>query len=164
MENKATQKEIKKIMNKAHYYLIKIGANNEDAKDIVQQSFYKAMLYIDSIEADKLSSWIFKTSINHYYDLCKKQKREVLDSFEDDLADNKTLLDDLLLEKEEQSKINRVLQQLSPQFKKLLLMKYELELSYKEISQMLNMNPDTVKTYLARARKNFQEYYRRLDH
>ncbi|WP_170232704.1 sigma-70 region 4 domain-containing protein, partial [Sporosarcina luteola] len=46
--------------------------------------------------------------------------------------------------------------------RQLLLLKYELELSYKEIALLLGMKMETVRTYLFRARKEFQETWRSL--
>jgi RNA polymerase sigma-70 factor (ECF subfamily) len=43
----------------------------------------------------------------------------------------------------------------------LLFLKYELELSYDDIAEMLDLNLGTLKTYLFRARKSFKEVYRR---
>ncbi|MEL4026988.1 sigma factor-like helix-turn-helix DNA-binding protein [Lysinibacillus endophyticus] len=47
-------------------------------------------------------------------------------------------------------------------YKQLLLLKYELELSYNEIALLLGMKEETVRTYLFRARKEFQKKWRDL--
>lgn len=47
-------------------------------------------------------------------------------------------------------------------FKDLLILKYELNLSYKEIALLLGMKIETVRTYLFRARIEFQEIWRDL--
>ncbi|ETT80746.1 sigma factor [Viridibacillus sp. FSL R5-0477] len=73
-------------------YLIKNGANPRDAEDIIQESIYKFILNIDSVDPNKAYSWLFRVAINHYYDLCRKQKREVNISF-----DHFELVDDSLL-------------------------------------------------------------------
>ncbi|WP_200805351.1 sigma factor-like helix-turn-helix DNA-binding protein [Carnobacterium iners] len=44
----------------------------------------------------------------------------------------------------------------------MLLLKYELNLSYKEIALLLGMKVETVRTYLFRARIEFQEIWRNL--
>jgi DNA-directed RNA polymerase specialized sigma24 family protein len=44
-------------------------------------------------------------------------------------------------------------------FKQLLLLKYDLEWSYQQIADYLDMKPNGVKTYLARARAKFKELY-----
>lgn len=58
--------------------------------------------------------------------------------------------------------ITIVLEGIQEIFKQLLLLKYELELSYKEIALLLGMKEETVRTYLFRARKEFQKKWREL--
>lgn len=141
-------------------YLIKIGASTGDAEDIVQEALYKLLLYIDSIDATKAYSWLFKVAINHYYDLCRKQKKEIHTSFENlEFVDESFLPEDFVRQGEMRQEIEFVLNQLPPLHKQLLLLKYEMELSYADIAALLNLNNGTLKTYLFRARKAFKELY-----
>lgn len=141
-------------------YLIKIGASTGDAEDIVQEALYKLLLYIDSIDATKAYSWLFKVAINHYYDLCRKQKKEIHTSFENlEFVDESFLPEDFVRQGEMRQEIEFVLNQLPPLHKQLLLLKYEMELSYADIAVLLNLNNGTLKTYLFRARKAFKELY-----
>jgi RNA polymerase sigma factor (sigma-70 family) len=83
-------------------YLIKIGSTPRDAEDIVQEAVYKFILYIDSIDSNKTSSWLFRVAINLYYDLCRKQKRQISISFENmNFADNSLLPYDVVQQKDE---------------------------------------------------------------
>lgn len=142
-------------------YLVKMGANQRDAEDIVQESLYKLMLYIESINPNKAYSWLFRVSVNQYYDLCRKQKKDVRIAFENlDFADDSFLPQEQVEQSEMRREIEFILDQLPPLQKQLLLLKYELELSYAEISGLLDLNIGMVKTYLFRARKAFKERYR----
>lgn len=141
-------------------YLIKIGASKRDAEDIVQEALYKLLLYIDSIDSTKAYSWLFKVAINHYYDLCRKQKKEIHTSFENlEFVDESFLPEDFVRQGEMRQEIEFVLNQLPPLHKQLLLLKYEMDLSYADIAALLNLNNGTLKTYLFRARKAFKELY-----
>ncbi|WP_226526906.1 RNA polymerase sigma factor [Metabacillus niabensis] len=143
-------------------YLIKIGANPRDAEDIVQDALYKFLLYMDSVDANKVFSWLFRVAINRYYDLCRKQKKQIQISLENyELVDEASLPEDYIDNKELRNDIQIILGQLKPLYKQLLVMKYDLELSYEEIAEMLDLNPGTLKTYLYRAREAFKEVYRR---
>ncbi|WP_066175236.1 RNA polymerase sigma factor [Bacillus marinisedimentorum] len=143
-------------------YLIKIGAGPQDAEDVIQESLYKFYLYIDSIEPDKAFSWLFRVAVNQYYDLCRKQKKQISVSFEHfELADEAPLPEGYVQQSEMKKEIQVVLNQMAPLYKQLLLLKYELELSYQEIAEMLDLNPGTLKTYLFRARQSFKELYRK---
>lgn len=140
-------------------YLIRLGAPAADAEDIVQDTVYKALLYIDSIDENKFSAWLYKVAINRYYDLCRRSKRIVVPIDYVDVPDTELPEDHLLL-KEKREDIERVLSELLPLHKQLIIMKYELELSYQEIAELLGITTDTVKSALFRARKQFQKKYR----
>ncbi|KAI3344654.1 sigma factor-like helix-turn-helix DNA-binding protein [Clostridium botulinum] len=56
--------------------------------------------------------------------------------------------------------ILKVLNELKEIYKSLLIFKYEMNLSYKEISLFLGMDENMVKTYLYRARNKFKEEWR----
>lgn len=143
-------------------YLIKIGANPRDAEDMIQEALYKFFLYIDSVDPTKAYSWLFRVTINQYYDFCRKQQREVILSFENfEFADDSLLPEDYVQQIEMKKEIQDILHQLSPLHKQLILLKYVLELSYGEIAEMLDLNPGTLKTYLFRARNSFKEFYRK---
>ncbi|GGG04251.1 DNA-directed RNA polymerase sigma-70 factor [Paenibacillus albidus] len=140
-------------------YLIRLGAPAADAEDIVQDAVYKALLYMESIDERKFSAWLYKVAINRYYDLCRRRKRIVIPLDEVEVADM-DLPEDHLLQQEKKEDIERVLGELLPLHKQLLIMKYELELSYQEIAELLGIKTDTVKSALFRARKQFQNKYR----
>ncbi|WP_246942954.1 RNA polymerase sigma factor [Bacillus pinisoli] len=143
-------------------YLLKIGANPRDAEDVTQEALYKFLIYMDSIDPKKALSWLFRVAINQYYDLCRKQKKQVMVTLENfEFIDDSPLPDHYMEKREMGSDIQLVLDQLTPLYKQLLLLKYDLELSYGEIADMLDLNEGTLKTYLFRARKTFKELYRK---
>jgi len=148
-------------MNELYYYLIKQGADSETAKDIVQESVYKSMIHIESIDTDKYKPWLFRVAINLYYDYCRKNKKTQFLLLDENLVSNSKLIEDLMIAKDNQNLFKNTLDQLPLIFKQLLLLKYDLEWSYQQIAEYLEMKPSVVKTYLARARAKFKELYRR---
>lgn len=164
MSNELINELFQKKMNLIHKYLIKLGCNQENAEDIVQDTFYKALKYMDGIQSDKLSSWLFKVAINKYYDLCRKNNRRIYlsideDIFKESLTDGK-LVEEFILDLEKKEEILKVLNSISNIYKNLLFFKYDMDLSYKEISEILGINENTVKTYLFRAREQFKKIWR----
>ncbi|WP_246168288.1 RNA polymerase sigma factor [Paenibacillus antarcticus] len=101
-------------------YLIRLGATPPDAEDIVQDTVYKAFLYIETIETNKFSAWLYKVAINRYYDLCRRNKwiQVPIDSVE--VADS-DLPEDHLLQKEKRAEIEYVLSEILPHHKQLLI-------------------------------------------
>ena len=164
MSNELINEMFQKKMKLIHKYLIKLGCSQDNAEDIVQDTFYKALKYIDGIQVDKLSSWLFRVAINKYYDLCRKNSRHMhlsIDEeiFKESLTDNK-LVEDFILNIEKKEEILKILNSISNIHKNLLFFKYEMGLSYKEIAELLDINENTVKTYLFRAREQFKKNWR----
>ena len=54
-------------------YLLKHGCRKEEAEEIVQESFIKAIQYIDGGDERKLPSWIFKVALNNYRNYLKRK-------------------------------------------------------------------------------------------
>lgn len=67
----------------------------------------------------------------------------------------------MLLTSELQGEVQEILETMTEEYRHILLLKYEYELSYKEIAILLNMKEETVKTSLYCARNQFKKLYRR---
>lgn len=142
-------------------YLIKIGAAKEDAEDVTQETIIKAIECLQQIKADKMRAWMFKVAIHRYYSLYNKSKL-VVKLEDDDLELLSPILDQVesdLLTKEKANELAEVLQELQQTYQQLLILKYYMELSYKEIGEILGVKETHVKTYLQRARKSFKKIW-----
>jgi RNA polymerase sigma factor (sigma-70 family) len=142
-------------------YLIKIGATREDAEDTTQETIMKTIEYLQQIEPEKMRAWMFKVAIHRYYSLYNKNKSVVRLNEEDleRLLPAFVHVESHILTKEQVSDLEEVLHELQPTFQQLLILKYYMELSYKEISEILDMKETHVKTYLQRARKTFKKIW-----
>lgn len=147
-------------MSILYKYLIKLGCSNHEAEDIVQESFTRAMEHIDGVRSEKLRSWLFTVAINIFRTFKKRNNRLSFSLDEQQYYNNFYNEDEIelsILADEKGTYINQTLESLKQQYKTLLLMKYQAELSYKQISILLGMPENTVKTYLYRAREEFKE-------
>lgn len=148
-------------------YLMKSGCSKQDAEDIVQETFCKAIEYMAELSTDNISAWLFRVAVNQWRDMCRQNKRRPgisIDVLE--LAENLKNESDgefLFLQRQESQNIRDALNRLTDVYKNLLLLKYDMDLSYEQIGVLLNMNESTVKTYLYRARKAFQKEWRGYD-
>ncbi|MDQ8739424.1 RNA polymerase sigma factor [Paenibacillus sp. LHD-38] len=145
-------------------YLRKRGLSHEDAEDIVQDTCYKFLLHKDGIRSDIVMNWLFRVAANQFYDLKRKEKHRSTTDVEDIPLVSLTNLPEIqLLKKENAKSVRDTLESLSTMQQELLILKYELELSYKNISSLLNMNENTLKTHVGRAKekfiKNFKEEF-----
>ncbi|KEK10910.1 hypothetical protein EP18_14785 [Lysinibacillus sphaericus] len=145
-------------------YLLKIGCSREDAEDIIQNTFYKAISNMIHLEIENPSAWLFKVATHNYYDLCRKQKRHPLVKIQDEFIEEILSFaedgEELIIRKENRADIQKVINQLKPAQANLLLLKYEMNLSYEQIANLLNLKIDTVRTTLYRARNQFKKKWR----
>lgn len=163
MENETLEQLLLDEIKVVFKYLIKMGASKEDAEDIVQETLYKALKNIDAIHQDKIRAWLFKVAINNYYNLYSKKKlsRKYVDaSFNMELFAESA--EDTIISKEQNNEIYRALDLLKPSYKNLLVLKYFLDLAYKDIADILEMSESNVKVYLYRARNKFREIWEGL--
>ncbi|WOV87688.1 RNA polymerase sigma factor [Sporosarcina oncorhynchi] len=147
-----------------YFYLRKNGCSHEDAEDIVQESYTKYIAYSSGVPSDKALSYIFTISMNEFKKTLKKKGKEQIISINElhfwSNFSNDEDTEESVLHNEMNEEISLVLNQVKEVYRQLLVLKYELELSYKEIALLLGMKEETVRTYLYRARKDFQEKWR----
>ncbi|MCG0275836.1 MAG: RNA polymerase sigma factor [Thermosediminibacteraceae bacterium] len=167
MSNEILEKLFTSKMNIIYKYLVKIGCSHADAEDIVQDTLLQAIIHLEAIGSDKMGSWLFKVALNRYYDLCRKNKKLPLTSLEVEGILNipavEYLPENYILDDEKKKEIHRVMESLNPIYKNLLVLKYEVGLSYREIAEILDINEQTVKTYIYRARQKFRDAWRELN-
>ncbi len=135
-------------------YLIKIGVAKEDAEDIVQEAIIKTIGCLSQIEANKLRAWLFKVALNRYYTIYNKKKIQSYLTDEDiQQLQASVNIEEQLISREQNEQLRFALLQLPQQFQQLLIMKYFMDLSYKEIASIIDHSENHVRTYLQRARK-----------
>ena len=104
--------------------------------------------------------------MNEFKKMLKKKGKEQVISIDDHHFRNNFANDQdaesSVLSTEMNQEISSTLEEMKEVYSHLLVLKYELELSYNEISLLLGMKKETVRTYLFRARKDFQEKWRNL--
>jgi len=147
-------------------YLLKMGASKEDAEDIIQDSLYKTIKQIDFLHEDKVRAWLFKVAINNYYNLYRK-KRTLVQLTTEELEILKPSIDsteEFYLTEENKKELMQALNELKPAYKNLLVLKYFMDVSYKEIASILEIGEQKVKVYLYRARNKFKQIWEENHH
>lgn len=161
MEEPIKNEVLNRELNIVFRYLLKKGVPHLDAQDAVQETAYKYLKYSDSIRSTKVRSWLIRVALNYYYDQCRKNKKYIL-KLEEEMVGHQIdeLPEFIILAKERAEELSRLLIKLKPLYSELLLLKYESDLSYAEISQLLGISTDSVKANLFRARRSLLKYYK----
>ncbi len=128
----------------------------EEAEDAAQETFlrvYKNLKYYDNQRP--LSTWILSIAAHLCIDQLRK-RRMFLVSLDDtpliDPPDGKPGPESALAVKEDQRRVQALLQTLNPQDRAAVIMYYWYDFSYEEICRSLSLSLSAVKSRLHRAR------------
>ena len=131
--------------------------NKNDAPDMVQDIFIKAWKNIKKFDSKKASfkTWIFTIAKNTITDFLRKKRSilftEVEESFSENIPDENLLPDEALQKLEDVETLNKILEKLHPNYREVLILHYQEELTFEEIGHILNKPLNTVKSYHRRA-------------
>jgi len=134
--------------------------------DIVQDVFIKIWKNLKKFNKTKASfkTWIFTITRNTITDYLRKKKMipfssldEDGESFENDIPSDIILPDKALIELEDKELLNNVLDKLPANYKEVLILYYQEDMTFNEIGQLLGKPLNTVKSYHHRALIKLQE-------
>ena len=138
--------------------------NNQDAEDIVQEAFVKAWRSIAKFRSDaRFRTWLYRIVMNLCYNQLPRLKKspEMLDEEQEGqwIKDNGQIGDPAgsLEQKEVVDLVQRQIKTLPRQHQIMLLLRFQENCSYGEISEIMDLPLGTVKTGLFRARKRLKE-------
>ena len=141
-----------KYWEKAYNQAYKRLKNEEDAKDVVQEFFAAIWLKRESISIDNFIAYLHTSIRNNTLKLLQKQKTD--HSFlnvENTLQETSALPDTAIVIQEFLQAYNDLLETLTPQCRTIFQMKFNEQLSTKEIALKLNIKRKTVQNHLGKA-------------
>ncbi|MBT6253969.1 RNA polymerase sigma factor [Candidatus Uhrbacteria bacterium] len=154
---------------KLYAYILARVRHRERAEDIVQQTFVKAMQHFHSYKAKRgatIGSWLFTIAKHTFLDEQKKIVKVSLveDSALEHLAPSIDSALDILIEleddaviKEEIVRMWKTIDTLTKEEQEVIRLKYIAGLSYKDISALTGVKPNTLAQLLRRALKKCQK-------
>ena len=134
--------------------------NHEDAKEIVQETFIKLWNKREQIDpGQSFKTYLFSISYNTSIDLLRKRLKE--DSFKDHLKVHLKIheqsADSLITYNELNGVVKKAIDDLPTKQKEVFLMSREEGLSYKEISEKLNISLKTIESHIYLALKTIRK-------
>jgi RNA polymerase sigma-70 factor (ECF subfamily) len=131
----------------------RLTADPEDARDITQNAFLRAYERLDSYDPDrKFFSWIYKIAVNESLNF--RRARKTHEPIERALP--MPAPGDPVERIETTDRIQTALMALPPEQRELIVLKYFVELSYEEISDVVGIPEKTVKSRLFSARQQLE--------
>ncbi len=144
--------------------------NKDDAEDVAQDVFIEVFRSVQNFRADsKISTWLYRISVNRSLNFIRdNKKRKWFHSFDDIVKSKNSGLENLISAKndnpdfgiENLQRTNMLHEAINslPKNQKIAfsLNKYE-DLSYKEISEIMEVSVSSVESLIHRAKKNLQK-------
>jgi len=155
-----------KAYNIAYRYM----RNEEDALDVMQESFIKIYRHLEKFnEQSQFDTWVYRIVVNACNDMLRKNKNKTINDTiyknkdsEDvfiEIADKGPRPDEILENKEKSKYILSCLEKTGHDHKEILILRDIQGFSYEQIAQILNCSMGTVKSRLSRARLKLKEIY-----
>ena len=135
--------------------------------DIAQETFIRAYRALPNFRGESaFYTWLYRIAVNTALDWTGKRKRRpvhladdlgVLESRYDETETRRPPAPDAAMLLEERARVTRsILEELSPQYKAVLVLREFEDLSYLEIAEALQCSLGTVESRLFRARAQFR--------
>jgi RNA polymerase sigma-70 factor (ECF subfamily) len=139
-------------------------SNSGEAEEAAQEAFIRAFTRLESYNpAHKFSTWLLSITSNYCIDQLRK-RRALLLSIDEPLPPHPALSADLekrpesqLIMNEQQAMVQSLLEELAPDYRQAVVLRYWHELSYEEIAEMMDTTVSAIKSRLFRARKQLAE-------
>jgi len=148
---------------------LKMLGDEQDAEDVLQNTFMKALQSIDKFEGrSSLSTWLYRIGVNEALMLLRRQKPTIpvaMDYEDDDdelqhptqFTDWCCLPEEDLLSDEARGHLDKAIRRLPEKLQVVFLLRDIEGLSIRETSEALDLSETAVKTRLLRARLNLRE-------
>ncbi len=145
-----------------NYFWYRTGHQKDVAEDLMQETFYRAFKHLSRFQIRGYSYLTYLLTIAHnilanYYRSKKMIPLSELGEIGEDF-DVPAEITDSLERKAEAEGLWRAIQDLSPSERDALLMRYQKEMSIREITRIMNRSENAVKLILSRARKKLAQH------
>ncbi|MCX7697231.1 MAG: sigma-70 family RNA polymerase sigma factor [Bacteroidales bacterium] len=164
--DQAAYAELLSLYKDSVYYLMyKMTGDHNDAYDLTIEAFGKAFRYLRQYSTQyAFSTWLYKIASNNAIDYIRRKKfyYTSLDEEKEDeeqmfirhtLKDTCPNPEELFIKKQRKKLVKKILEQLKPDYREIIELRFYNELSYEEIAEYLNIPIGTVKAKLFRARE-----------
>jgi RNA polymerase sigma-70 factor (ECF subfamily) len=146
-----------------------ITQNDEDAEDVLQESFLKAYSHLDSFQGDsKFYTWLVRIAVNEALMKLRKRKSDKTVSLDEpqDTGEDLVAREIAVWEDDPEKKysreeladiLNKAVDSLKPSFRTVFVLRDIEELSTEDTAETLGISVPAVKSRLLRARLQLRE-------
>lgn len=141
---------------------ISLLKNEDEAEDATQDIMMKILMNMSKFSGkSRFSTWIYSITYNYCIDFLRRKKKDpsvYVDDFIDNMDVEDNVEDAFLLEMNVK-RLKVILEVIPTGDKTILLMKYQDEMSIREIGEILNKSESAIKMKIKRAKQKFKQTF-----
>ena len=144
------------------YWMIrKLILVHDDTQDVLQNTWIKIYKGLPSFKGESLlETWMFRIAYNECMRFLKKKKNTYrINEVNNDYLNNLSA-DPYFNADQTTTELQKVLGALQERERHVFNLKYFEELTFKNISEIININENSVKTLYYRAEKKIKQYFK----
>jgi RNA polymerase sigma-70 factor, ECF subfamily len=139
---------------------LRMVGNREDARDITQTVFLKAYQNLGTFDRrHRFFSWVYRIMINESLNHLNRMKR--MEPLDEALESRASGPEEDYARRRLQDSIQSGLLELSPDYRQVIILRHFVQLSYQEMSGVLEVPEKTVKSRLHTARRLLGDIFSR---
>ncbi|MBQ3499456.1 MAG: RNA polymerase sigma factor [Clostridia bacterium] len=168
-DKKAFNELYKLTSGHTYFFILKIVQNEQDAEDILQESYVKMLEKIDEIDPERnFTSWFYQIAINKSKDLLRRNNKVFFESIDNEeydyiLEESTEFYPEEKADKDELcAQVMTAIDELTAEKRACVIMKYYAQMNINEIAEILNVPTGTVKHRLFSARKDIKSSFEKL--
>ena len=145
---------IQEYQNPLFAFLYRIVRDADDARDLSQDTFFKAYKYIRSFKEEaRFSTWLFRIGYRLALNLIKRRKTHVDSLANIDLVKEEEDSTQKLERTEIGSIVGRIMDEIHTNYRVALHLFYKEEKTYNEIATIMKIPENTVKSHIFRGKE-----------
>jgi RNA polymerase sigma-70 factor, ECF subfamily len=143
-----------------YVYIFELTRAEQPSLDLVQETFIAAVKHIGSLRDDaKFGSWLFGIAHQKVIQFWRKRKEILLDEIPEAADESENQPDNLLIREEQETEFMKLLEQLPPPQRSVLLLHFVEDFSIEEIAGITDAQLGTVKSRLHYAKKSLRKLW-----
>jgi RNA polymerase sigma-70 factor (ECF subfamily) len=142
----AFEELIERYERPLRYFINRLLDNSELTEDIYQDTWLTVIRRIHGLrEIDAFPAWLYRIARNKVYQQLRKKRN--VSGLDENIAVEDNAEDDVF-SPEDAAKVHKCLKELPPEYREVLMLRFLEQMSYQQISQVLNCKLGTVRSRL----------------
>jgi RNA polymerase sigma-70 factor (ECF subfamily) len=149
---------VREFADRLYRFALKNVGDSDLAQDFVQDAFERLWVRVDTVDYQRVKSYLFRTIVNLQIDRSRRQKlqNQHLSGLSDAIEQPRVAHD-------VQKLIDEGVAQLTEIQRMVLTLRDYEGYTYQEIAEMTNISVDQVKVYIFRARRFLKQYIGKME-